>query len=306
MLSRYEYQGGVWIDLEKPTTDEVREVAEEFFINERLEKEILSPSPAPLVLDGDNAILLGIHFPTQGAESDETNNQEVDFIVGSHFLITVRYEVVAPLHHLKKLLETRNLVTGHESVTTDVLLEVLFAHLYAGVRDHANHITDHLERVERDMFDGRERTTVRAISNISRAFLHLEADLANQEEPISRFLQAHTLRDLFDASFQERAERILEERVQLMRLIKTHRAVATEMRETNSALLESRQNEIMKTLTVITFIFLPVELITLVFGMGALGTPLAQNPNAFWIIVGGMAFLGVLITSFLVKKRWIF
>lgn len=306
MLFRYEYQGGVWIDLERPTEDEVHEIAQEFSVVQRLEKEIVSPSPLPMVLDGDTAILLELQFPTQGAESDETNNQEVDIIVGKHFIITAHYEVVAPLHHLKKLFETRGLITGHESVTTDVLIEVLFAHLYASVHDHSNHITARLERVERDMFDGRERTTVRAISNISRAFLHLEADLANQEEPLNRFLKAPLFHTLFGDSFNERAARILEERTQLMHLVKTHRAIATEMRETNTALLESRQNEIMKTLTVITFIFLPLELITFVFGMGVHGTPFEQNPDAFWIITGSMLAISLLITIFLVRKRWIF
>ncbi|MFA6278899.1 MAG: CorA family divalent cation transporter [Candidatus Paceibacterota bacterium] len=305
MLFRYEYKGGVWVDLEKPTDEELRRAVQEFSISDRIAKEMLSPTPAPLVIDGDTHALLELHFPTQGAENGDTEIQEIDFIVGKNFIVTVRYEVIAPLHHLKKLFETRNLVTGHESITTDVLLEILFAHLYSSVRDHTNHITDNLERIERDMFDGHERKTVRAISNVSRSFLHLEAALANQEEPLSRFLKAHTLREFFDTSFTERAERILEERAQVMRLVRTHRAVATEMRETNIALLEARQNEIMKTLTVITFIFLPIELITFVFGMGALGTPLQDNPDAFWIIIGGMFMLGLVITLFLARKRWL-
>ncbi|MCX6787317.1 MAG: CorA family divalent cation transporter [Candidatus Kaiserbacteria bacterium] len=307
MIFRYAYRGGVWVDLEQPTEDEIRQIAQEFSISELIEKELFSPTPAPLVVDGGTSILLVLHFPEQqGTENGDIENQEIDFIVGDRFIVTARYEVIAPLHHLKKLFETRDLVTGHESITTDVLLEILFAHLYAAIRDHTNHLTDCLERIERDMFDGRERVTVRAISNVSRAFLHLEAALANQEEPLSRFLGARTLHDLFDSSFNERAERILAERAQAMRLIKTHRAVATEMRETNTALLESHQNEIMKTLTVITFIFLPLELITFVFGMGALGTPLKQNPHAFWIIIGSMFTLGMVITLFLARKRWIF
>lgn len=306
MIIRYEYRGGVWIDLEQPTNEEIHEIAQEFSISELIEKELFSPTPAPLVVDGGTSALLVLHFPAHGAETEETKNQEIDFVVGGDFIVTVRYEIVEPLHHLKKLFEARDLVTGHESITTDVLLEILFAHFYAAVHDHTNHLTNRLDRIEQDMFNGHERTTVRAISNISRAFLHLEAALANQEEPLTRFLGAHTVRDLFDTSFEERAERILAERAQAMRLAKTHRAVATEMRETNAALLEAHQNEIMKTLTVITFIFLPLELITFVFGMHSLGAPLAQNPNEFWIITSSMLATGMLITLFLARKRWLF
>jgi Mg2+ and Co2+ transporter CorA len=155
------------------------------------------------------------------------------------------------------------------------------------------------------MFDGRERSTVRLISNISRQFLHMEASLANQEESLRHFLDALKQYGYFGATFGERSLRILAERAHISQVVKTHRAIATEMRETNIAILGANQNEIMKTLTVITFIFLPLELITFIFGMHEKGTPLENNPNAFWIILGTMLVVGILITIFSARKRWI-
>jgi magnesium transporter len=304
MIFRYEYPGGVWVDLEQPNADEIRRVAREFSISERLETELLSPTPSPLVAGDDTAALLVLHFPAQEEDGGTPKSQEIDFIVGNRFIVTVRYEVIVPLHHLKKLLETEQIVSDHNGISTDVLLEILFAHLYTSVRDHTDHVSSNLERVERDMFDGRESKTVRQISNISREFLHLEAALANQEESLGHFLNVLKERNLFGASFAARATRIEAEHAQVARLIKTHRAIATEMRETNIALLEARQNEIMKTLTVITFIFLPLELITFVFGMHMPGTPLEGNPDAFLIIMVVMFTIAVFMAIFLAKKRW--
>lgn len=306
MIVRHEYRGGVWIDLEQPTEDEIQQIAHEFSINERIETELLSPTPTPLVIRDDSHTLLVLHFPAQNTKNDEAENQEIDFLIGKHFIVTARYEVIVPLHRLKKIFETRDLVAGRESVTTDILLEILFAHLYASVRDYTNNIANRLEHIERDMFDGHERRTVRAISSISREFLHLEAAIANQEEPLNRFLQALTQHGFFDVSFSERKERILAERVQVMQFVKTHRAVAIEMRETNAALLEASQNEIMKMLTIITVIVLPLELIAFIFGMHARGTPLEGNPNAFFIIMGLMLAAVTLMTVYFARKRWIF
>lgn len=254
MISRHDYKGGVWVDLEQPSEEEIHDIVKEFSISKQFEKEMVSPTPSPMVAAADGAMLLVLHFPAHGADNGDTRNQEVDFIVGGDFIVTVRYEVVAPLYHLKKLLETEELVSGRGSLTTDVLLEVLFAHLYTSVRDHIDHAADTLARVEKDMFDGHERTTVRSISEISREFLHLEAMLATQEESLGRFLKALADRSFFGASFAARTERILAERSQIAQLISTHRAIATELRETNVALLGARQNEIMKKLTIITFI----------------------------------------------------
>lgn len=306
MIFRYEYPGGVWVDLERPTEDEIQNIAREFSISERMEAELYSPTPSPLVAGDEGSTLLVLHFPEHSAEGNKDKNQEIDFVVGSHFILTVRYEVVVPLHHLKKLLETQKVVANHHNtIVTDVLLEILFAHLYAAVRDHTNHVADNLAHVEREMFDGHERDTVRLISDVSREFLHLEAALANQEESFGRFLKVLTQRDFFGASFAERAERIFAEHTQVARLIKTHRAISSELRETNIALLEVRQNEIMKTLTIITFSVMPLELIALVFGMHMLGAPLEQDPNAFWIIIALMIGTGACMVLFFTRKRWL-
>ncbi|MFA6407985.1 MAG: CorA family divalent cation transporter [Candidatus Paceibacterota bacterium] len=305
MLSRYKYHDRVWVDLERPTEDEVRGIAREFSISERLALELVSPTPSPLVASDAGVTFLVLHFPTHGTGDGEIRDQEVDFVIGDKFIITVRYEVVAPIHHLRKVLETQQIISPQDNMTTDVLLEIIFAHLYTAIRDHINTSAGRLTHIEHDMFNGFERHTVWLISNASREFLHIEASLANQEEPLSRFLKALSSKGSFGASFAERAERILAERTQAARLVTTYRAVATELRETNASLLEARQNEIMKTLTVITVIVMPVELVSFIFSMHALGAPLEQDPNAFWIILTIMLGTGGLMTLLFARRRWL-
>lgn len=305
MMSRYEYHGGVWIDFENPTEEEVHAIAKEFPIGERIETELFSPTPSPLVADDTDVTFLAVHFPTHGAVDGEIRDQEIDFAVGDKVIITVRYEVVEPLHRLQKVLETQKLVSPHIGVTTDALLEILFLHLFTAVRDHASHVSERMTRIEHDMFNGLERTTIRRISNVSREFLHIEAALANQEESLERFLKTLSSKRLFGPSFSERAERINAERAQIARLVNTYRSVATEMRETNNALLSVRQNEVIKLLTVVSFIFLPLALIAKVFAMKVKTMPFVDDPNGFWIILGLMFAVGVLLTLFVVRKRWL-
>lgn len=305
MIFRHEYRGVVWVDLEQPTEAEIHDSAREFSIGERLERELLSPTPTSLVTREGDRTLLVLHFPAPGAEDGVTNKQEVDFIVGTHFILTVRYEVVAPLHHLQKLLEAQELALQRTALTTDVLLEVLFAHLYTSVHDHTNHIVSRLARIEADMFDGSERKTILAILRVSREFLHMETALADQEEPLTRFLAALAEQNAFGASFLERTERILAGRLQIVRLVETHRAIATELRQTNVALIETTQNGIMRTLTVVNVIFLPLGLIAWIFAMRTEGIPLISSPNSFYIIISVMAAIALSLTALFIKKRWI-
>ncbi len=66
-----------------------------------------------------------------------------------------------------------------------------------------------------------------------------------------------------------------------------------------------RTNNIMRTLTVITAIFLPLNLVTGFFGMNFEGLPLIHSLRGFWIIVGMMLLIGLGLSVFFWRKRYL-
>ena len=67
----------------------------------------------------------------------------------------------------------------------------------------------------------------------------------------------------------------------------------------------SRTNDIMRTLTVLTAIFLPLNLITGFFGMNFEFLPLIHSPKAFWWTFGVMVAIAVLTVTFFWRKRYL-
>jgi magnesium transporter len=66
-----------------------------------------------------------------------------------------------------------------------------------------------------------------------------------------------------------------------------------------------RTNSIMRTLTVLTAIFLPLNLITGIFGMNFDGLPLIHKATGFWIAFGLMLVVGLALGSFFWRKRYL-
>jgi len=66
-----------------------------------------------------------------------------------------------------------------------------------------------------------------------------------------------------------------------------------------------RTNEIMRTLTVLTAIFLPLNLVTGFFGMNFEGLPLIHSARGFWIIFSVMLVLGLGLSWFFWRKRYL-
>ena len=144
MIQRYEYGDVRWIDIEQPSPEDIRAIAKEFGITSRIETELLSPTPLPVVATDDHHALLVLHVPEGFTEHGGLVEQEVDFVVGKNLIVTVRYEVVTPIHRLQKLLEATDMAGEHMALSTEIFLEIIFAHLFESIRDHTNHIAGRL------------------------------------------------------------------------------------------------------------------------------------------------------------------
>ncbi|MEP6875194.1 MAG: CorA family divalent cation transporter, partial [Burkholderiales bacterium] len=66
-----------------------------------------------------------------------------------------------------------------------------------------------------------------------------------------------------------------------------------------------RTNEIMRTLTVLTAIFLPLNLVTGFFGMNFEGLPLIHSARGFWIVFSVMLVLGLGLSWVFWRKRYL-
>lgn len=305
MVRRHERNGVIWVDLEAPSREELRAVMKEFDIGERVEEEIVSPTPYPLVLCSPHYSYLILHFPTTKLDGG-ARNQEIDFIVGKHFLITTRYEVVDSIHSLHRVFEAEELLgLNPKTHTTHSLVERVLRQLYGAIRDQAEQTAHAMDRIEDDIFAGKEREMVYAISLLGRVFLRFDTTLARHEEPLRTFLEDLSGAAFFGKGFRVHAAHIMAEHDHTKAIVNTYRAMLAELRTTNESLLTSTQNEVMKNLTIMAFVTFPLTLMAGIFGMNTKYLPVVGHPNDFWIIVGVMVLAAIGFFVFFRMKKWL-
>lgn len=304
MITRHERGGLVWVDLESPSREELRAIVAEFGIDPRVEEEIIAPTPYPLYVASPSYAYLILHFPTAEIGGG-ARNQEVDIIVGKEFLITARYEVVGSIISLHKAFEAEELLGIPAAGGAAVILERLLRRLYSAMGEETERIARALDRIEADIFSGKERKTVRAISEAGRILLRFETTLARHQEPLTTFLKDLETPTFFGKKFSHSATHIEAERSHAAALVASFRAVARELRTTNDSLLTSSQNEVMKTFTVITIGFLPLTFIAGIFGMHTKHGPILGHPHDFALILILMVIVELLLILYMRLKKWI-
>lgn len=305
MITRHARQGITWVDMESPTRAELQEIVDEFNIDARVEEEIISPTPYPLVVSSQRYQYLILHFPTTDPRGG-ARNQEIDFIVGKDFLITARYEVVDSIHNLHKVFEAEELLGLPRKMTNpESLLERVLRHLYAALGAETEQVARMLERIENDIFSGLERENVLSISKVSRILLRFDTALARHDDSLVTFLKGLAEPDFFGPGFNAHIRHILAERAHAVGLVASYRAAASELRETNDSLLNATENEIIKRLTVITLAASSLTIITGIFGMSSSYIPWVNLPYFFPLVLILMLVTVAALYLYFRHRKWL-
>ena len=303
MISRNRYHDLLWIDAERPTHEEVRGLMEEFDIPPIVADELLTPSLRPKVDHYENFIYLILHFPAI-RHSHANSAQEVDFIIGKKFIITVRYELLDPMHKFSKVFEVNSILDKSDiGAHAGFLFFYMIRKIYSSLVHELSIIGERLKDVEERIFGGQERAMVMEISGVHRDLLSFRRAL-RLHKPVLASLGI-ACEEFFGKDFRHYTDNIVGEYYKVEEMLEDQKEVLTDLKSTNDSLLTTKTNEIMKVLTVTTFSILPATLIGQIFGMSFPDKPLMQNPNGFWIVIGMMGGLALATFLFFRHKKWL-
>ena len=303
MINRYNYRDLMWIDMERPSHEEVRQIMEEFDIHPIVADELLTPSLRPKVDHYENFIYLILHFPAI-RHSHSNSNQEVDFIIGKKFIITVRYELLDPLHKFSKVFEVNSILNKSEiGEHAGFLFYYMIRKIYASLGHELSIIGEKLREVEERIFHGQERQMVVSLSAVHRDLLAFHRALRLHKGVL------HSLgiacEEFFGKDFRHYTDDIIGEYYKVEEMLEDQKEVLNDLRSTNDSLLTTKTNEIMKVLTATAFLVAPAGLISQIFAMSTHDTPIIGVAHDFWIVLGIMFVIPVATFIVFRYKKWI-
>ncbi len=304
MISRYQHKKITWIDLESPTQDEVRQIMKEFNVHPIVANELLSPTVRPRVDLYNNLIYLILHFPAFTHRHGNSPEQEVDFIIGKKFIITTHYEIIDPLHEFSKIFEVDSIIDkGNIGEHAGFIFFYIVKELYKSLLQELEYINKELELIESRIFEEKEKELVTEISLVNRDLLNFKQAIRLHQDVLLS-LEADGKR-FFGDKFGYYLRAITGEYYKIANQLDGHRETILELRNTNDSLLTTKQNEVMKVLTIMAFVTFPLALIASIFGMNTKDIPIVGLKNDFWIIIGIMLIAALFMFMFFRYKKWI-
>ncbi len=306
MLKKYTSQNITWIDIERPTEEEVRDLMRQYKLHPLVADELLMPTFKPKVDLHTDYIYLILHFPflRKEVKTRQFVSKEVDFIVGKDFIITVRYESVNPLDQFTKVFEVDTILNTDENqnLHAGYLFFYITQKLYGALLNELDRFESLQKEMEQYIFNGREKLMVKEISRMGHNLLDFKQATIHHREVLDSL---ETVGEkLFGRDFLHYLRSVNDKYRKVYHLLKTNQENLKELRETNDSLLTTKQNETMKIFTILAFVTFPLSLFAALFSMNTENTPIIGNNHDFWIILIGMMVGTIFMFAFFKYKKW--
>ena len=260
MMIKRTYKNITWIDLNRPTHEEIEQIVREYNIHPIVGENLLEPTLHPKVEEYRDHLYLVMHFPTINNTAFGSDQQEIDFVIGRDYLITAHYDISDPLRNFSKQFEVNSIIENNNMGNhPGFVFFYILKDLYSDMRAELQSLRAHTKSIEDVIFKGHNGKIVEELSEISHKVLdYREATRFHKSLLVS--FQA-TATKMFGGDFTCYAETLLSEYYKLWELLETMRETIVELKKTNDSLLAFKTNEMIRFLTLFTFIALPLQII---------------------------------------------
>ena len=269
-------QGVLWVDLIQTPYGESEQILLDLFSFHPLAvSDALDEIHVPRVDDWGDYLYLVLHNIRFDPLDDEPlKTDELDVFLGKHFLVTYQNISIPIVERVRNLLErdSRFLQRG-----ADHLFYKLADDLIADTMPVVDQMDDEIDTLEDRMFQSTNQELLERIFTLKRSLLHMRRILMPQRELFNKLARGddHVIDPQERVFFRD----IYDHLVRLYDISESLRDLIGGVLETYLSVINNRMNDVMKTLTIITTLFMPISFLTGFFGMNFFA---AEPPFSNW------------------------
>jgi len=304
-IQTIETRGLRWINVSRVTSPEMEYLKREFNFHQLHLDDCLSPYQRPKLDIRSDYLFLVLVFPIYRRKTREIISSEVDFFIGSNFLVTVHRNELPPLINLFNTCQASKskqdkYFTGNPSV----LLYELLNQLLISCKPILEFLNYFIDDIEESIFRGYERRMVREILIAKRDIINFRRIMQIHRSILTKLIEKS---EQFFSTGQLKLyfKELIETTGDIWEVLDNLNQSINSIEATNNSLISFRLNDIMKLLAIASVCFLPVTIIASLYNMRVPNLPLESNPLAFPSLLTIMAVSVLILFIIFKKKRWI-
>ncbi len=303
-IQRLDAFGLTWLNIDGPTAADAQWLTANFDFHELDIEDVLSRRQQRSKIDVyADYLFIVLHFPRFDKVTKRMQAAELNIFVADHLVITLPKEPLKPLSALWAQCQSRDDVREeHMSKGSGYLVYELVDRMYDYCFPILNKIGHKLDEIEDDIFEGESVEAVQRISNAKQEIINYRK-IIKPQRPTLRGLERTTQRyapqdlELYFDDIVDKNERIWDE-------LENYKEVVEALDATNESVIRNRQNDLIRVLTMLSAVLLPLTLVTGFFGQN-IPLPFADHWWSSLIVLGIMGAIGAGMAWYFRRKRWL-
>ncbi len=291
----------VWADLSNPGPGEAAILREVFHFHPLAVEDALSEAETPKIEAYDGYLYLILHGIDIQASAHAVTTHDTDFFVGANYLVSVHDGTSRTIAGMRELCPRNDRILAEGSAA---LLHRIVDAMVDHYRPEIDKLQDRIDGLEESVFEDPGRETVRQILDLKREIASLRRVLIPQRDIVGRLARREFA--LVGAEMAYRFRDVHDHLVRLTDETMMSQDRITSILEAHVSNVSNRLNEVMKVLTVIATIFMPLTVLTGMFGMNVQFPQFMGGERAqFWWILGVMAAISGSMLWWFHRRDWI-
>ncbi|MGN6190504.1 MAG: magnesium/cobalt transporter CorA [Conexibacter sp.] len=292
-----------WVNIEQPRHSHRAWLEERFDFHALDYEDVFSRNQRPKIDEYDDYLFIVLYFPRFDKHVGRLNAAELDLFVGPDFLVTLPNAPLQPVEYLFERCRTNDELREQwfSKGTGYLLYKIVDACVDASFPMLAK-MGNKLEVIEDEIFEGRSKEVVRDISNVKQEIINFRKVVRPQRAvfgDLERTKQRYLAEDL-DVYFDD----INDASERVWQILETYKETVEALEATNESVLSHQLNDVLRVLTVLSVVFLPLTLIASIFGMNV-SFPGFDEAVPFWVIIAVMVALGAGMIAFFRRRHWL-
>lgn len=298
----------LWLDIEFEPSDLVQVgmmLRDLFGFHPLALDDAFQESHVPRIDDWEKYLYVVLHALDLGKDG-KLEPHEFDIFLGPNYLVTIHEKSLRPLDQL--LNQCRNGRDQHTLHGSARLLYALADYIVSDYMTVVDGLDDEIDLLENEIFHARGRATISRIFRVRRTILKIRRNLGYLREVMNRL--ARDEHATIPAEDRYYFRDIYDHLVRMYDIVEGLRDMAVGALDSYLSVTSARINETMRTLTIVTVLFMPISFIASFMGMNFFGDKYAVgNPFSpvalFWLCITVMAVLPPSMFLWMVRRGWL-
>ncbi len=295
-----EKESILWVDVVQPSSEDLALLREKMHFHPLALEDCVHQGQRPKVDEYDHYLFIILHAVDR-CESIVAN--QIGIFVGKNFLVTVHEQALSLIDEVVRKSREDDRITQQG---VDFLLYNLLDFAVDRYFPILTGIDENIDELEDKIMDYPRQKHLEKIFSLKKDLVTLRRICGPQRDVVNLLISREQLSARPEAIMYYRD--IYDHLVRTYDMIETQRDLLTNTMEIYLSMVSNRLGIIMKSLTVVATIFMPITFITSFFGMNVELTDFLKAHNQgdlFWWLLGGMVALSIFLVYWFRKKGWI-